>query len=75
MKVRVSEIYGIGRYTEIERENRILLEKMSGIMQTAKPALYNPGIYKTLKGIGLISRKSLNRESRKKDLLKITIEN
>ena len=32
----------IGRYTEIERENRILLEKMSGIMQTNKPMLYNP---------------------------------
>lgn len=32
----------LGRYTEIERENRILLEKMSNIMQNPKPALYNP---------------------------------
>jgi len=31
-----------GRYTEIERENRILLEKMSNIMQNPKPKLYNP---------------------------------
>ena len=31
-----------GRYTEIERENRILLEKMSNIMQNHRPALYNP---------------------------------
>lgn len=30
------------RYTEIERENRILLEKMSNIMQNPKPSLYNP---------------------------------
>lgn len=41
------------RYTEIERENRILLEKMSNIMQNPKPNLYNPNNeYK----------KSLNRE-------------
>ena len=32
----------LGRYTEIERENRILLEKMSNIMQSNKPNLYNP---------------------------------
>ena len=35
-------LFIIGRYTEIERENRILLEKMSNIMQSHKPALYNP---------------------------------
>ena len=35
-------LFIIGRYTEIERENRILLEKMSNIMQTHKPSLYNP---------------------------------
>lgn len=35
----------IERYTEIERENRILLEKMSNIMQNPKPKLYNPGKY------------------------------
>lgn len=28
------------RYTEIERENRILLEKMSDIMQTTKYSNY-----------------------------------
>ena len=32
----------VGRYTEIERENRILLEKMSNIMQNPRPNLYNP---------------------------------
>ncbi len=32
----------LGKYTEIERENRILLEKMSNIMQDPKPKLYNP---------------------------------
>eukprot|EP00347_Sterkiella_histriomuscorum_P015405 403357145 len=46
------------RYTEIERENRILLEKMSGIMQTAKPQLYNPL---------LNDRRSLNRDRWEED--------
>lgn len=40
------------RYTEIERENRILLEKMSNIMQNPKPALYNPKV---------VEKASLNR--------------
>ena len=54
------------RCTEIERENRILLEKMSNIMQNPKPNLYNPNNeYK----------KSLNREQRRRDLIKITVEN
>ena len=55
-----------GRYTEIERENRILLEKMSNIMQNPKPNLYNPV---------RVQKASLNRISRKKDLMKITVEN
>lgn len=54
------------RYTEIERENRILLEKMSNIMQNPKPNLYKPN--QDLK-------KSLNREQRRRDLIKITVEN
>ena len=32
----------LGKYTEIERENRILLEKMPNIMQDNRPKLYNP---------------------------------
>jgi len=31
-----------GKYADIERENRILLDKMSNIMQDNKPKLYNP---------------------------------
>jgi len=31
-----------GKYSEIERENKILLEKMSNIMLDGKPKLYNP---------------------------------
>ena len=54
------------RYTEIERANRILLEKMSNIMQNPKPNLYNPNTD---------MKKSLNREQRRKDLIKITVEN
>ena len=33
----------IERYGEIERENRILLEKMSNIMGKTGSQLYNPG--------------------------------
>lgn len=32
------------RYTEIERENRILLEKMTHIMQTAGPGNVNASV-------------------------------
>ena len=51
------------RYTEIERENRILLEKMTNIMQ-------NRGAYSAP-----YQKKSLNREHRKRELLRITLEN
>lgn len=54
------------KYTEIERENRILLEKMSNIMQDNRPKLYNPKRYEVV---------SLNREKRKKELTRITVEN
>ena len=56
----------IGRYTEIERENRILLEKMSNIMQNPRPNLYNPDRNQ---------KASLNRVQRKKEMMKITVEN
>ena len=60
------------RYTEIERENRILLEKMSNIMQNPKPQLYNmPGLINHGPGV----KKSLNREKRRRELVKITQEN
>jgi hypothetical protein len=36
------EILCLVKYYEIERENKILLEKMSNIMQDTKPKLYNP---------------------------------
>mmetsp|Transcript_263 Transcript_263/g.269 ORF Transcript_263/g.269 Transcript_263/m.269 type:complete len:128 (-) Transcript_263:330-713(-) len=55
------------RYTEIERENRILLEKMSNIMQQTRGG--NPNM------TGGFGKRSLNREVRKKELLKITVEN
>ena len=54
------------RYTEIERENRILLEKMSNIMQKQQPSLYKPPIK---------PKTSLNRDIRRKELVKITLEN
>ena len=54
------------RYAQIERENRILLEKMSQIMQ--KKSLDN-------KNDTWKYTKSLNKAYRKKQLLKITEEN
>jgi hypothetical protein len=72
------------RYTEIERENRILLEKMTNILQNPKGISFanNPPSTSVLPSIHvnqplatmsqLVTRKSLNRESRKRELLKIT---
>ncbi|GLD94472.1 hypothetical protein PINS_up003083 [Pythium insidiosum] len=54
------------RYAEIERENRILLEKMSHIMQSE--TLDN-------KNQSLAYSHSLNKEQRKRELQKITAEN
>ena len=33
----------LGKYADIEKANKILLTKMSHIMQETKPKLYNPG--------------------------------
>ena len=73
------------RYTEIERENRILLEKMSNIMQNPKPNLYSmgmggvstygPGSFGAGFTAGPGVKKSLNREKRRRELVKITQEN
>ena len=51
------------RYTEIERQNKILLDKMTQIANT-----------QSLKKLPKIS-KSLNKEARKRKLVQITIEN
>ena len=60
-------LLNIEHYAKIERENRLLLEKMSGIMQ-GKHGLDN--ICESAK-----YSKSLNKPYRKKELLKITQEN
>ncbi|CDW81952.1 UNKNOWN [Stylonychia lemnae] len=74
------------RYTEIERENRILLEKMTNIMQNNNKnasfplsagsvnAIQTASTQSTTQALGL-QKKSLNREARKRELLKITMEN
>jgi hypothetical protein len=72
----------IDRYTEIERENRILLEKMTHIMHNAnvnRVTMYS-GTGSTLAANSVASttvlnKRSLNREARKRELLKITMEN
>lgn len=69
----------IDRYTEIERENRILLEKMTNIMSTNnKSTFYLPNSMaapSTTIYVPAIQKKSLNKEVRKRELLKITMEN
>lgn len=65
-------ITDIGRFTEIEKANRILLERITIIMQGPNRTAYNS----TPATSGLVMHKrSLNSEVRKKDLMKITIEN
>jgi hypothetical protein len=65
-------ITDIGRFTEIEKANRILLERMTTIMQGSNRVAYNS----TPSTSGLVMHKrSLNSEVRKKELMKITIEN
>merc|ERR1719195_2438130 len=52
------------RYTEIDRENRILLKKMSNIAKQTPPnSARVPGPH------------SLNRDARKRELLRITSDN
>ena len=67
----------LGKYAEIERENRILLEKMSNIMQDNRPKLYNPSKYSfwLIEFVERFEVPSLNRDARKKSLIKITAEN
>ena len=56
------------RYAQIERDNRILLEKMSNIMRSKKGGIDTENPHAKYS-------RSLNRESRRKDLQKITREN
>jgi hypothetical protein len=49
---------------------------MSGIMQCVKPSLYNPSNASSYNQcLDLAPRRSLNRDVRKRELLKITLEN
>lgn len=82
------------RYTEIERENRILLEKMTNILQNPQGISHANAHLSTMQAgtsnmgatsshqmaqtssVGNIQfKKSLNREARKRELMKITREN
>ena len=59
------------RYTEIERENRILLEKMTSIMHNGNQSAQTQNNFSAPP----YQKRSLNKEARKRELLKITIEN
>jgi E3 ubiquitin-protein ligase TRIP12 len=61
------------RYTEIDRENRILLKKMSDIMKQPAVGTMTP---REARPVSLASGPtSLNRDARKKELVRITKEN
>jgi len=62
------------RYTEIDRENRILLQKMANIM---KQPLSNSGptTPREPRSLSAVPPRSLNSNARKKELLRITKEN
>lgn len=57
-----------GRYMEIDRENRILLRKMSDMMKKPNP-------YTTAKGVADNIPTSMNKDGRKQALLKMTQDN
>ncbi len=58
------------RFTEIERDNRILLERMTSIMKNGRGNRPNTQQAKTQS-----PRKSLNNDKRKLSLMRITLEN
>lgn len=58
------------RFTEIERDNRILLERMTSIMKNGRGNRPNTQQAKTQS-----PRKSLNSDKRKFSLMRITLEN
>eukprot|EP00928_Gymnodinium_smaydae_P073220 TRINITY_DN56456_c0_g1_i1.p1 TRINITY_DN56456_c0_g1~~TRINITY_DN56456_c0_g1_i1.p1 ORF type:complete len:491 (+),score=79.96 TRINITY_DN56456_c0_g1_i1:199-1473(+) len=61
------------RYSEIDRHNRILLKKMSDIMNT--PRSEGSGTPRVPAGTPRLGPVSLNRESRKKEMMRITRDN
>jgi len=91
----ITKRFCIERYTEIERENRILLEKMTNILQNPNGISHaNSHLLNTMPSppaqaaitqsqqlsamasqTTLQFKKSLNREARKRELMKITREN
>ena len=63
----------LGRYTEIEKANRILLERMTNIMSTNQTRTINTSTPQEMPVI--LRKKSMNSDFRRKELMKITIEN
>ena len=63
----------IGRYTEIEKANRILLERMTNIMSTNQTRTINASTPQEMPVI--LRKKSMNSDIRRRELMKITIEN
>ena len=63
----------VGRYTEIEKANRILLERMTNIMSVNQARSANNSTPQAMPPI--VRKKSMNSDVRRRDLMKITIEN
>lgn len=76
------------RNMEIERENRLLLEKMSMIMESGRPEMASANTTEFVPGTRIdrhqypmvdhykkLDHKSLNKEARRRELLRITADN
>ena len=78
MKVRINQIYMCvfsfaGRYTDIEKANRILLERMTTIMSHSSNRTTLAATPQNIPPV--MQKRSLNSDVRRKELMKITIEN
>lgn len=72
-KAKVKTAQEGSRTNEVERENRILLEKITHIMKNGSN-LKRSATISNITG-QVFTKKSLNIETRKKDLVKTVIEN
>jgi len=61
------------RFKEIQRENQMLLEKITTIMSSKKKSRSSPSLHRS--GIDVKKEKTLNKEYRKQNLIRITMEN
>jgi hypothetical protein len=62
----------LGRFNEIEQDNKKLLTKLSEIMRSQSNGI---STQRKIQPQEALIRRSLNRDSRRRELIKITLEN